>query len=124
MSEHASERGHLRYSLRAMFVAIAILGLWLGWNLKSVRDRDAMLEVITSRNGFVDEPDMRNVSLISVTWSPLPTDGELPMSWRVLGAKPVRHLDFYEHLFEANEIARVQALFPEADIALWRSNIQ
>jgi hypothetical protein len=122
MSEHSRARRYLRFSLRTLLIAVAILCVWLGWNLKSVRDRELMLEVIASRNGFVDTPDGRNILLFSVTWSPLPTKGELPVSWRVLGAKPVHHLDFYEHLFNAEEVARIQALFPEADIALWRSN--
>jgi hypothetical protein len=122
MSEHPPSRNYVRFSLRTMLVAVAIICVWLGWNLKSLRDREAMLETIVARNGFVDTPDNRHISLISVTWSPLVTQGKLPVSWRVLGAKPVHHLDFYEHLFNAEEVARIQALFPDADIALWRSS--
>lgn len=106
------KRRWLRFSLRWLFVVVTV---------ESVRHRQSILDVIESRNGTSDStrPDRRNVPLVSVHWSSLQPGGELPLTWRLLGAKPVHYIDFYKSRFREQEIAQIQRLFPEADIALW-----
>ena len=40
------KRRWFRFSLRTMFVVVTIFGVWLGWQLKIVRERKAILREI------------------------------------------------------------------------------
>ncbi len=36
---HAAKRRWFRFSLRTLFVVVTVFGVWLGWEIKYVRDR-------------------------------------------------------------------------------------
>jgi hypothetical protein len=112
-------RRSFRFSLRTLFVAVTVFACWLGWNLHEMRERDAMLELMVSRNARFDsdaELD-RILPALMRSWTPLQSGRQLPITWQVLGGKPVRHIGIFRDRFSKDEVARIQRLFPEADIA-------
>jgi hypothetical protein len=95
-----------RFTLRALLIAIAIFALWLGWNVRQVKQRQAAEKYILSKSnriyyGLPEKPWRRST----------------PLVWRLLGAKPVQVIDLrVRGTFKQDDIERIEALFPEADI--------
>jgi len=110
-------RRWFRFSLRMMFVVVTVVSLgcaWLGWNVKIVRQRAAILpglqsdvkdKVVFTSQVFL--PHRRASDL---------TTGKLPWLWRQLGAQPEKRVYTREGEMSDAEVARVQSLFPEAEI--------
>lgn len=47
----APKRRWFRFSLATLFVVVTLLGSWLGWNVRTVRQRRDMIESIEHRGG-------------------------------------------------------------------------
>ena len=58
------KRRWFRFSLRTMFVAVTVFGVWLGWQLKIVREREAIITASTKPQDaatfFVTVEDMES----------------------------------------------------------------
>ena len=95
------------FSLRAMFVVVTVLCIWLGWNLHQVQEREMLLKAMPARGVRLQQFDGIVVS------------GPLPLAWRVLGAQP---LDFNWIIlpkgeFTDDEVARIRIHFPDAAVS-------
>ncbi len=96
-------RRSFAFSLRTLMILIAAFAVWLGWQLKIVRDRRAMVI---------------SIELNNQGWCLLGLDGKLPLTRRLLGDQCVVAIqlasDYVEH-----DLNEVQARFPEASV--WRN---
>jgi hypothetical protein len=99
----APQRRRFRFSLRTLFVALTVGGVWLGYHVKWIRDRHALL----------DEPNV-TASFVPVQRAP---------SWalRLLGERGAHSIFLHyswlsQTLSESDEAQRTLAsrLFPEA----------
>ena len=113
------KRRWFSFSLRTMFVVVTIFGVWLGWQLKIVRERKAVLAEIkrTEKSQFDDDyiglesefdPDDR-VDLESA---------RISFGRRLLGDESCLFLALPKSL-DPQWIERAEAAFPEAEI--WMS---
>jgi hypothetical protein len=93
------------FSLRVLFLVVTVVGIWLGWNLKQVRDRERMLALIVERDATV-------IGLGSY-------EKPLPLIWWLFGAKSIgRGIIIWmpESQFTDDEVERAKYLFPEASV--------
>jgi hypothetical protein len=101
-----STKWRFRFTLRAFLIVIAIIALWLGWNVRQVKQRQQAEKYILSKSnkifyGLPEKPWRRST----------------PLVWRVLGAKPVQVIDLrFGGTFLQKDVDSIRALFPEADI--------
>jgi hypothetical protein len=100
----AFKRRWLRFSLGTLFVATTLVGCWLGWHVRWIRQRHQALETIDARP-----------KVFSVVGGVGPNGG-LPWSLWLLGERP---REFIELKLESQEdldraVSETQRLFPEA----------
>ena len=108
-----------RFSLRTTFVLVTIFGVWLGWNLKIVRERKAVVaeinRVVTYRDdlaipietkGFPFVTDGRGGHVINLPTNMSPTR-------RMLGDVPCPVL-YMSSTHDPEWFSRAEAAFPEA----------
>jgi hypothetical protein len=110
----AGQRRGLRFGRRTLFVGLAIVGCWLGWNVHRVQERAEMRQDIGWRGAIVASPGrrLRTLSPSSTIRAP----GTLPAMWSLMGAWPVGVIGLPDDTFSADEMDRIGALFPEAEI--------
>lgn len=102
MSE-TPKRRWLRFSFRTLFVLVTVVGLWLGWNLHQVRQRDAFSKRIGLQEGI---------------FSLHVLERRMPITWSLLGAKREYRFNLRRDEFGDAEIERIRVLFPEAEIGV------
>jgi len=103
------------FSLRTMFVVLTIFACWLGWELRIVRQRQAMLRWVEEHGGHIDTYDA------PVHWVDM-TDPEIqamrrtfPAARRLFGDQPIALVLFEEGgQADDEDIDRIVAIFPEA----------
>ena len=112
--QDARHRRWFRFSLRAFIVAVTLVGIWLGWNLRQVCQRDLVLARQNIVPVYVGSP--------TVTSHPRRTSpGRFPLTWSLLGASPVHKLICTGGFESAEDVNRVSALFPEAELQVMQS---
>ena len=90
-----------------MLIGVALIAIWLGWNVHQVNKRKEVERFINSTinkisYGVPEKPWRRT-----------------PFIWRLLGAEPVQSIDLrYRGTFTEEDRASIEAAFPEADIYL------
>lgn len=94
-------RRWFRYSLRTMLVVVTVFAVWLGWELKFVRERKAFLD------WTIEE---RHIIRFTHFDGPAPA---VPFWRRWLGDAPVQSVMLPHGSSEA-DLIRAQSLFPEA----------
>lgn len=100
-------RVSLRFSLRTMFVAMtlfAILTWFVTFNVKQVRERNAILRTAHVRYNWQYRPWFQT---------------ELPLIWPMLGTKYIDYLILPSTQFTEDDAQRLKSLFPEADVSLY-----
>jgi len=100
------KKWRIRFTLRALLIAIAIFALWLGWNAHRVKQRQEAEKYILSKSNkiYYGPPEK-------------PWRKSTPFVWTLFGAKPVQSLDLrFGGTFKQEDIELLRALFPEADI--------
>jgi hypothetical protein len=97
-----------RFALPVVCVALAALGAWVAWSVNQVRERDAMLIEIELADGSVVFADDTGRSGA--------IKENLPLMWRLCGAKPLRWLLLPEEGISEADRARIGQLFPEAHV--------
>jgi hypothetical protein len=102
-------RRRFRFGLRAMFVAVTLLAIWLGWNVHQVRNREKMRLYIVSQGGVIGNG------------TPVRPWKTLPWTWSILGAEPVATIDLTAVEFSDDDVRHIEPWFPEADISTSRS---
>jgi hypothetical protein len=98
-----------RWSLRTMFVMVTLLCAWLGWNAHRVRQRNDLIEYLSSL-----EHQQNPVP----SWVIKSNRGTLPVTWRWMGAK---RFDFAtgllsNHALTDSEMQRARSLLPDCQI--------
>lgn len=57
-------RRWFRWSLRTLFVAWTLFGLWLSWQLHIVRERNRMLAILEPMDVFVTKSDLMRQDIL------------------------------------------------------------
>ena len=106
--EEKPKRRWLRFSVRTLLIAVTVLCVWLGWQVSIVRERNAIIALMRSRQPYFSLLD--NDQIVVAPPAPHP-------SWirRLIGDKS-RSLLNVNNLTLA-EAKRVAKAFPEA--RLW-----
>ena len=97
-----SPRRWFRFSLRTMFVLVTAFCCWLGWSANWLLERQQFLEST--------DPDRLRPWLFHLTFD-TPSE-RLPLSLRILGAKPQVFIDMTGRSME--EAEQAAKLFPES----------
>jgi len=99
------------YSLRTLFVVVAVVCVLLGWQTHVVQHRQAMLMQIVTSGGYVGGPGNGFDAYTLARRLPISPDG-VGMLRRLMGDRRVRCIDFQRDL-TAQDL-RAIAAFPEA----------
>lgn len=95
-----------RFSLRALFAAITIFGIWLGVQMKWIRDRHAAIEWAKSKANH-------NVAIVGKAIT-------APLTLRIFGEQGYKEIGLYTGLKDPTYTDdKLKELFPEARV--WRS---
>ena len=110
----APRRRWFRYSLRALFLVVTVLGCWLGWQANIVRQRKAVRDELVAGAGWL----VTAIDYAQTPSRPAAEDacGEIPVWRRWMGDEAIAQIGF-ERSVTAPERARVRSLFPEAYIS-------
>lgn len=106
-------RRWFRFGLRTMFVVLTMFSLWLGWQANWIRERHSLIDA-PQQTGV--EPEYDVISQSMSLRAPLQVetkDAPWPLLW--LGERGVYTLYIRDDMPKA-EVARIRALFPEAEI--------
>ena len=102
----APNRCQFRFSLRSLFVVMALLGIlggWLAWQIVAVHERNKLISAHVGRD--VSNPD----------------SSRIPLAWSILGASSVNSISLPADEFSNDDLARYHSAFPEADVSLEES---
>jgi hypothetical protein len=94
-----------RFSLRSLFVTFTILAIWLGWNVHLVQQRALTEKFLVSHKAQVI------YGVPKRPWRPL------PLSWRLMGVRPVETILANWNTFDDEDRTNIKAAFPEAEIS-------
>jgi hypothetical protein len=108
-------RRWFRYSLRTMFVVVTVFAVWLGWELKFIRDRKAMVDWI-NYNGFActaaeASPDLPPDKILL---DPSPRRVTIAFWRRWLGDEAVAYIGISTRAPDSENWQAAARLFPEA----------
>ena len=79
-------RRWFRFSLRTLFVLIAIFGCWLGWQAHIVRERRELLQLVESQASDTFDPHYAIITNDDGTMSGIEGgEDESPWYWRIFG---------------------------------------
>lgn len=117
----------LRFSLRALLVAMTLFALFLGYHLNWIRQRRIAFEA--SYGHKTSGVDRAQASLVE-EWQAVGNQSDkriegarrkMPLMLRLLGARPYPIVAVSDSEAEGDEEQqrRLQALFPEADVLLF-----
>src|SRR5260221_160080 len=112
----ARKRRWPQFSLRTMFVMVTLFAVWLGWNLHIVRERDKVLDSLKRDHRIFAEGEYANVVVVEdkpfvFKRGLLAASGSLPISWRLLGAKPIPMTVYAQFGLLNHKTQRIRALF-------------
>ncbi len=117
----APNRQWIRFSLRTLFVVVTVFAVWLGWNLHIVRQREHVLDSLEPDHRIFAEGEYANLAIVEdkphvAKRGLLSPSGSLPVSWRLLGARPIA-MTIYAQVGVLNHKAQpIRALFPESQV--------
>ena len=105
-----------RFTLRTLFVVVTMFGVWLGWNVKQVRERERFLTEIPIRGGTFDD----TIPVCSPLGTmPTPPD-PVPLVWSWLGARSIstNSVSLPSDRFSPDEIIQIRRLLPEVMVGV------
>ena len=120
-SSATGRRRWFRFSLRTFFVLLTAFCVWLGVQVKWIRDRHEALEWIRRQPNYDSTMEQYGGSGRSDDWK----IGRPPWSLRILGESGVQMLSFYaasESEFHSPIYERhpeITRLFPEAGVSVY-----
>jgi uncharacterized membrane protein YecN with MAPEG domain len=100
--------GWFRFSLRTLFIVVAIFGGWLSWELQVVRERQKMRVWISQHHGFTVGFPTQGMML-----RPQGLLSRFPRYRHLLGDEPVMHIGLHEPI-PISDLEEIDRLFPEA----------
>jgi hypothetical protein len=101
------KRRRLAFRLRTLLAVVTLLALWLGWNLYRLEQRKEIGKYLAQ------------FAIIS-SGEPIKPWKSLPWSWRLLGAEPIRSIEYQMSRISREELEHVQDAFPEAEVINYR----
>lgn len=121
-------RRFLRFRLRTLLLMPVIVGVWLGWQLYLIRERDAVRQSIEVHRGIVVQGDgaiFDDVDFLRQRYlATYPTHPEIPrksmeiaLVRRFLGDYAAIEIVISTSL-NRSELARIESAFPEANLVL------
>jgi len=105
MNNASHRRRWFQFGLRTLFVSVTIFAVWLGWELKFIRERAAFLNdwnAIYYGGLMTGKPHLTN------------PNGPISFWRRMLGDKALIWITL--HRDNVDGIARAKKLFPEAEV--------
>ncbi len=111
-----------RFTLRTLFVVVTVFGVWLGWNVHQVHERDRLLEsrdflrALESPTGYVDTPAMRALAAKMTrqgykAYEPRKKPPAIPLVWSILGAEPLEmDIRLPDNKFTDADLVRISAV--------------
>jgi hypothetical protein len=117
----APKRRWFQFSLRTQFVLLTVFAVWLGWNLHIVRQREHVLGSLKPDHRIIAEGEYGNLAIVEDKRSVakrglLSPSGSLPISWRLLGARPIAMTIYVQFGVLNQKAQRIRALFPESQV--------
>jgi hypothetical protein len=107
------KRRWYQFSLRTLLIAMTLLAIWLGWNIKKVRQRSEYARYLIAKGEDVIPLESAATVAAQHPWS----TKRVPWVWRWMGATPIEYIRIHEARGFAQADARVMAdLFPEARV--------
>ncbi|MEX2113250.1 MAG: hypothetical protein WD845_08700 [Pirellulales bacterium] len=111
----ASQRRRFAFSLRTLFLVVAAVGVWLGWNVYRVGERSRVQHDIAWRGAQILSPGFYNRRNGNAGAANQPA---LPWLWQLIGADPLGAILLPDNEFAEADLRRIQALFPEAVVTI------
>ena len=90
-----------RFSLRTLLVVVTLVSIWLGWNWRTMKSRQQILESIQMAGGF--------------TFNVLGT-AKISVIRNLLGDRPHEQIILPEDRFSTADVRHIESLFPEAGV--------
>ncbi len=122
------KRRWFKLTLRTLFVVVTVFGVWLGWNVHQVHERDRLLEsrdflrALESPTGYVDTPAMR-AFVAKMTrqgykaYEPRKKPPAIPLVWSILGAEPLEmDIRLPDDKFTDADLLRIRSVYPECEV--------
>jgi hypothetical protein len=103
-----TRRRVFQFGLRTMFVAVTVFAVWLGDELKFVRDRQTWIR----ENEY--ERERLGQGVVTIHW--LTPAAPIPFWRRWLGDRSVRSVELFANATNA-DLDRAKYLFPEASVS-------
>lgn len=103
----------MRFSLRALLLAVTAISLWLGWQYRIVHERREVRTLIAETGGVVELP------LPSLAFLPLLAESAEQLPWvrRLLGDESLaEHVIYIKPQVDSRLEQRIRAAFPEASV--------
>ena len=116
------KRRWFRFSLRTLFVVVTIFGVWLGWQLKIVRERKALLAEMGGEQPTLEEmeADPSGQDRLSATRFQY---ARVPLYRRLLGDKSYPDLAFAVQAATSSPLLeRIERAFPESMLDVYISD--
>ena len=105
------------FSLRTMFVVVTIFGVWLGWNLKIVLERKAVLRELADLDLEVPPVALDSLIEISPFLARLLPRLDVGFARRLFGDEPYYEIFLPEEM-PPQLIERVERAFPETRLSI------
>jgi hypothetical protein len=107
----APKRRWFRYSLRTLFVVVTVFGVWLGFQLKTVRDRRDLTDWLSDHNGLTDvSKDQTKIAI----WR----------RWMGDRAFDTVLLDRHARMPKGVDLVYIRDTFPEARLGIWSGRVE
>jgi hypothetical protein len=110
----APKRRWFRFSLRTLFVVVAVFAVWLGWNVRQIRTRDVLLKSIQSRGA----------TIYQTTYNGREPSLRLPPLYYIIGCGPIGCVWLRDDRFTEDDVQAVKRTFPEAEVGLVEMAVQ
>ena len=109
------------FSLRTFFVLLTVFGVWLGWNVHQVSERERLFNKSWKMHGgYYGYMGATDGHFIFATPGYRAAADRLPLTWRWIGAGgAISHLKIPHCQFSDADLARIQGLFPEAEVTFY-----
>src|SRR5687768_4729286 len=104
-----------QFGLRTLLIVVAIVSLWLGWQVHWIRQRHALLAISDIYPGRVDHA--YNYSYFGLDPPANPPVHPAPGMLGLFGEEGVEVI--HVHVRLRDEFEQARRLFPEADVRQW-----
>jgi hypothetical protein len=115
MSTQTPPRRWFRYSLRTMFVVVTLFALWLGWELKFIRDRRSFLKSMDEMREAEMAQTANGLTVAFIGTIVRISDRGIPFWRRWLGDEAQALMTLPQSSTDA-DMENAKRLFPEATI--------